>query len=104
MYRYQRSCLQTFKRMNHSSHTSTPVKSNFTNKYDFNTSPPPVHEYWNIRNTSILLAFIPVYFTVSYFTKNGAQDIDGFGGLLEFANSDKSPLKDVKFGEPQLPK
>ncbi|EGV64909.1 hypothetical protein PSN45_005261 [Yamadazyma tenuis] len=106
MFRLSRSSLQNFKRFNsHSAHpvTPTPSKAPFNNKYNFNTSPPPVHEYWNIRNTSFLLAFIPLYFAVSYVTKNGVQEIEGFGGLVEFAKGEKSPLKEIKFGEPQLP-
>ena len=78
--------------------------SPFNNKYNFNTNPPPVHEYWNIRNTSVLLAFIPLYLTVSYLTKTGTSNVDGYGGLVEFAKSDKSPINDIKFGEPQAPK
>lgn len=99
--------LHTFKRMNsHSSGSAgaSTAKSSFNNKYNFNTNPPPVHEYWNIRNTSVLLAFIPIYLSVSYLTKRGTSNVDGYGGLVEYANSEKSPMKDIKFGEPQVSK
>lgn len=96
--------LQVFKRMNSHSSGLTATKSTFNNKYNFNTNPPPVHEYWNIRNTSVLLAFIPIYLSVSYLTKKGTSNVDGYGGLVDFAKGDKSPMKEVKFGEPQLPK
>lgn len=106
MFRLQRSHMQMFKRMNSHSAPSvdTTVKAAFNNKYNFNVNPPPVHEYWNIRNCSVLLAFIPIYLTASYLTKYGTGELEGYGGLLEFAKGEKSPIKDIKFGEPQLPK
>lgn len=88
----------------HGSGAHTTAKSTFNNTHNFNINPPPVHEYWTIRNASILFAFIPVYLGIAYLTKYSALSADGFGGLIEFAKSDKSPMKDIKFGEPQLPK
>lgn len=82
-------------------HTEAPVKA-FNNKYNFNTNPPPVHEYWSTRNVSILLAFIPVYLTVSYFTKYGTSNAEGYEGLLQYAKGENSPMKNMNFAEPQL--
>lgn len=81
------------------SNESTP--SSFTNKYNFNINPPPVHEYWNIKNASVLIAFVPLYFAVGYVAKSIGTDLDGYEGLLEFADSEKSPMKELKFGEAQ---
>ncbi|CAH6719820.1 hypothetical protein CLIB1444_02S17238 [[Candida] jaroonii] len=94
-----------FKRFNshgaHGAHGAKPTPSTFTNKYNFNIDPPQVHEYWNIRNTSVVIAFIPVFFGVTYLTKVASDGNDGFGGLLAFANGEQSPMKDIKFSEPQ---
>lgn len=81
--------------------TSATVKSSFNNKHNFNINPPPVHEYWNYRNASVLLAFIPLYFGVGYVAKYVGTNVEGYGGLLGFADSEKSPLNELKFGEPQ---
>lgn len=73
----------------------------FNNKFNFNINPPPVHEYWNMRNNSVLLAFVPIYFIVGYFGSYTAGNIEGTQGLLDVADSNESPMKTFKFGEPQ---
>ncbi|KAI5952369.1 hypothetical protein KGF54_003235 [Candida jiufengensis] len=92
----------TTKRFQHAA-ASTPKQSPipFTNKYHFNLNPPPIHEYWNIYNSSVLFAFIPVFLTISYFAKDLGIGLEGNNGLLDFANSEQSPLKSIKFGESQ---
>ncbi|KAK6464707.1 hypothetical protein DFJ63DRAFT_334257 [Scheffersomyces coipomensis] len=89
-----------FKRLQHTAAETTAPKA-FNNKYNFNINPPPVHEYWNYRNASVLIAFVPIYFGVGYVTRYLSDNTEAFGGLVEFADSEKSPLKDLKFGEPQ---
>lgn len=76
----------------------------FNNKYNFNIDPPPVHQYWNIRNASVLIAFVPLYLAVGYLGKYTGSELSGFEGLLDFADSEKSPLKELKFGEAQVVK
>lgn len=75
----------------------------FSNKYGFNMNPPPVHAYWNARNATVLVAMIPLYFGVGELSKYLGANLPGYEGVLEFADSDKSPLKSLKFAEPQLP-
>lgn len=95
-----RGLLRVAKRFQ--SHASPEVKSApFNNKYNFNINPPPVHQYWNIRNASVLFAFVPLYLAVGYLGKYTGSNLSGFDSLLEFADSDKSPLKEIKFGEAQ---
>ncbi|ODV80150.1 uncharacterized protein CANTADRAFT_25856 [Suhomyces tanzawaensis NRRL Y-17324] len=93
-----RSTRLVFKRLEHTNAGS------FTNKHNFNINPPPVHEYWNYRNASVLLAFIPVYLSIGYFAKYIGANTEGYQGLQEFADNEKSPLKELKFGEPQTSK
>lgn len=90
-----------FKRLQHSAaeSASTAKASGFNNKFNFNINPPNVHEYWNYRNASVLLAVIPVYLGVGYVAKYLGANLDGFEGLIEFADNDQ--LKTLKFGEPQ---
>lgn len=88
------------------SHTSTAgsiTKSTFNNKYNFNTNPPPVHEYWYVRNSSVLIACIPLYLIVGYAAKYAADDIDSFNGLLGFYDKSES-TRELQFGEPQVSK
>lgn len=73
--------------------------SGFKNTYNFNTNPPPVHEYWNLRNSSVLLAFIPLYFGVGYIAKSTGSELSGFEALKAAADSDI--VKGLGFGEPQ---
>ncbi|KAK6202735.1 uncharacterized protein RJT21DRAFT_118810 [Scheffersomyces amazonensis] len=87
----------------HSAGESISTKP-FNNRYNFNINPPPVHEYWNYRNASVLIAIIPVYLGVAYFAKSLGENLEGFEGLRSFADSDKSPLKELKFGEAQTSK
>lgn len=85
------------------SHAAPEAKSApFNNKYNFNIDPPPVHQYWNIRNASVLIAFVPLYLAVGYLGKYTGANLSGFEGLAEFADLEKSPMKEIKFGEPQL--
>lgn len=95
-----RQALRVAKRFQ--SHAAPETKSApFNNKYNFNINPPPVHQYWNIRNASVLFAFVPLYLAVGYLGKYSGANLYGFEALLDFADSEKSPMKELKFGEPQ---
>lgn len=85
------------------SHAAQPESkaAPFNNKYNFNMDPPPVHAYWNARNFSVLIAFVPIFLGVGYLGKYTGENSGGFDSLLDFADSEKSPLKDLKFGEAQ---
>lgn len=89
------------KRFQHSSSGSTSTASNFTNKHNFNINPPPVHEYWNYRNASVILAVIPLYAVAAYTAKSLGADFEGFSGLLSFKKNEQSPLNELSFAEPQ---
>lgn len=80
------------------------TQAGFSNKYNFNLLPPPVHEYWNIRNSSIYLVFVPLFAGVAYMGKAIGDTFTVHDTLLEFADAEKSPIKELKFGEPQLRK
>lgn len=80
------------------------LQSGFTNKYNFNMLPPPTHAYWNIRNSSIYVVFVPLFFAVAYVGKELGSSTTVHLTLLEFADDEKSPLKGMQFGEPQLRK
>ncbi|WLF79562.1 hypothetical protein PVL30_003317 [Lodderomyces elongisporus] len=71
----------------------------FQNKFNFNLNPPQVHEYWNIYNTSVLLAFIPVFLGTAFIAKDIGSQIQGYTGLLQYADGEKSPLKSIKFDD-----
>ncbi|KAI5965272.1 uncharacterized protein KGF55_001492 [Candida pseudojiufengensis] len=96
----------TTKRFQHAAASSTKQSTShsipFNNKYNFDLTPPPIHEYWNIYNSSVLFAFIPVFLTISYFAKDLGIGLEGNAGLLDFANSENSPIKNIKFGESQV--
>lgn len=79
-------------------------QSTFTNKYNFNMLPPPVHAYWTIRNASVYLTFVPLFFVVASFGKYLGDSFTVHDTLLEFADGEKSPIKELKFGEPQVRK
>lgn len=89
----------------HASHATETVKSApFNNKYNFNINPPPIHLYWNAKNSFILFAFAPIFVAFGYLGKYTGSNMPGLEGILEFADSEKSPMKELKFGEPQLRK
>lgn len=71
----------------------------FKNTYNFNTNPPPVHEYWNIRNSAVLLAFVPVYVAVGYIAQGSGQGLSGPEGIKAAANAEY--VKGLEFGQPQ---
>ncbi|KAI3403457.1 hypothetical protein KGF56_003741 [Candida oxycetoniae] len=73
----------------------------FSNKFNFNLNPPQVHEYWNIYNSSVLFAFVPVFLGIAYVAKYVGVNLEGNAGFLQYANSESSPLKSIKFGETQ---
>lgn len=81
-----------------------PKAATFDNKYNFNIAPPPVHAYWNARNFSVLVVLTPIILGVGYLGKFTGQNIEGYEGLLTFADSKNSPLNEIKFGEPQAKK
>lgn len=99
-----RSAARVAKRFQSHAAPEPARASPFNNKYNFNINPPPVHQYWNIRNASVLLAFAPLYVAVGYLAKYTGSNLSGFDGLVDFADSEKSPMKELKFGEPQLRK
>lgn len=87
------------------SHAAPAEKAQpFNNKHNFNIDPPPVHTYWNARNFSVLLAFVPLYLGIGFLGKYTGENLSGFDGLVQFADSEKSPMKTLKFGEPQTGK
>lgn len=90
------------KRFQHTATKQTSVP--FNNKYNFNLNPPQVHEYWNVYNSSVLFAFVPVFLGIAYAAKYIGVNIEGNAGLLEYANGENSPIKSIKFGEPQFAK
>lgn len=92
------------KRFQSQASTGASAKSAFNNKHNFNINPPPVHTYWTMRNSSVLLAFIPIYLAVGYLTKSTSSELSGYEGLYAFADGEKSPMKELKFGEAQVSK
>lgn len=64
-------------------------------------NPPPVHEYWNYHNALILIAIIPIYYIVGYVSNYLGSSIVGYNGMNDFADSEDSPMKVIKFGDPQ---
>lgn len=80
---------------------SQALGAGFTNKHGFNTNPPPVHEFWTAWNSSVVFAFVPVFLAVGYAGKYMGSNIGGYEGLYQFASSDKSPMKELSFGEAQ---
>lgn len=89
------------KRFNSHGHAAAPKDSPFNNKYSFNIDPPQVHKYWNYRNGSVLFLFVPIYVGVGYLAQYTSSHLDGYEGLLGFANGEHSPLNEIKFGESQ---
>ena len=51
----------------------------------------------------MFFAFIPLYFGVGYIAKFVGTNVEGYGGILEFADREKSPLNKLKFAEAQAP-
>ncbi|CAI5758015.1 unnamed protein product [Candida verbasci] len=86
--------------------TTTKVETaGFNNKYNFNLNPPPVHEYWNFYNSSVLFMFIPLFLSVGYLTKYMVTNLDyNFTAFRQFSENDKSPLREITFGEQQQKK
>lgn len=76
-----------------------PKVEAFNNKFNFNINPPPVHTYWHARNFTVLLAFAPIYVAVGFLAKYTGENLNSFEALLDFADSEKSPMKEYKFGE-----
>ncbi|KAG7662842.1 uncharacterized protein J8A68_003612 [[Candida] subhashii] len=89
----------TFKRLQHTAQAAK--ESTFNNKYNFNLNPPPVHEYWNIYNSSLLFMLVPLIAGVGYFGKWMGSGLDGFAALLSVANSENSPMKELHYGQSQ---
>lgn len=87
----------------HAAHAEPVAKaSTFNNKFHFDINPPQTHQYWNYRNGSVLFLFVPLFLTVGYLGQYTGANLGGFEGLIRFADSEYSPLKDLKYGEPQL--
>ncbi|EGW33016.1 uncharacterized protein SPAPADRAFT_49942 [Spathaspora passalidarum NRRL Y-27907] len=87
-------------------HTATAAESAakespFTNKYNFDLNPPRVHEYWNYRNATVLLAFIPLFLVVAELGKTAGNGLRGLSSFIEFAESEKSPMKEQTYGKSQ---
>lgn len=73
----------------------------FNNKYGFNMNPPPVHAYWNARNASVLVAFVPVFLGAGALAKYVGFNLPGWDGLLEFSKLEQLPIGKLAFGEPE---
>ncbi|CUM64053.1 uncharacterized protein PRCAT00001641001 [Priceomyces carsonii] len=86
----------TFKRFQ-----SSGAKLTFSNKYNFNINPPPVHEYWNARNNIILLAFVPVFLGVGYVAKYVGGNVYG-DSVLEAVEGEDAFINGNKIFESQL--
>lgn len=81
--------------------SSASHETPFNNKFNFNVSPPPIHLYWNASNSSALFAFVPLFFAIGYTAKYIGANVYDFEALKDFADLESSPLKDLKYGEPQ---
>lgn len=90
-----------FKRFQHTAEASTSEAAPFTNKFGFDLNPPPVHEYWNIRNSSVAFAFVPVFLGIAFFAKYIGKSVDTNGAYLGFADSEASPVSKIPFGQAQ---
>lgn len=77
-----------------------PVAKPFNNKYNFNIDPPQVHHYWDQRNFSILVVFVPVFVAAGYLAQSSGN-LSSLQTLVGFAEGEKSPLKELAFSEPQ---
>lgn len=85
----------------HAAPPAPPAEAPFNNKYNFNTSPPPIHLYWEASHLTTLLVLTPVLLGVGYGAKYIAENLTGFQAFEDFADSEQSPMKTQKFGEPQ---
>ena len=90
-----------FRRFQHSSHVPASESVPFSNKFGFDLSPPPIHEYWNIHNSTILFAFVPVFLGIAYFAKYVGKTVDANAAYLGYADSNhhqsaKSHLGNLK--------
>ncbi|EMG47149.1 hypothetical protein SBY92_000027 [Candida maltosa Xu316] len=92
-----------FKRLQHTAHASTSEAVPFVNKFGFDLSPPPVHEYWNFYNSSVLFAFVPVFIGMAYGIKFLGVSGDASDAYLRYANDEASSVMKLPFGQPQLP-
>lgn len=90
-----------FRRFQHSSHAPASESVPFSNKFGFDLSPPPIHEYWNIHNSTILFAFVPVFLGIAYFAKYVGKTVDANAAYLGYADSEASPVSKIPFGQSQ---
>ncbi|CAH2355379.1 hypothetical protein CLIB1423_25S00958 [[Candida] railenensis] len=61
------------KRFQHAAAPS-PAKSTFTNKYNFDLSPPQTHKYWNLYNSSLVFGIGVSVFAFSGYIYGGYFD------------------------------
>lgn len=87
----------------HAAAAEAPAVKPFNNKYNFNIDPPQVHQYWQQRNFSILVAFVPIFVAAGYLAQTSGN-VSGLQTLIGFADGEKSPLKELAFAEPQQKK
>lgn len=99
--RASRSARSIGRRFNSHATHEAPKSQPFTNKFNFNIEPPQVHQYWNYKNTSVLLAFIPFYLAAGYLGQYTGSNLTSWEGFWTFADGEHSPLKQIKFGEAQ---
>ncbi|RLV93348.1 hypothetical protein JA1_002538 [Spathaspora sp. JA1] len=91
-----------FKRFQHTAEsTATKESAPFTNKYNFDVNPPQVHHYWNYHNATLLVALIPVLLGVAELGRYIGKNLSGYTSFIEFADSEKSPMKESTYGKPQ---
>lgn len=89
------------KRLQHAASTpaAAPAKSTFTNKYNFDLSPPQTHKYWNMYNSSVVFGIGLSVFALSDYI---------YGGYFEAVNAksfspirrpldNSAPVRDGKF-------
>lgn len=94
-----RLAFKRFQSHAHSHGHAAPEAAPFNNKYNFNIDPPAVHEYWNARNASVLLAFIPAYLAVASVARYVSENQEGWGGLHQYADAHFDQLYKHRFGE-----
>ncbi|ODV68929.1 hypothetical protein HYPBUDRAFT_106251 [Hyphopichia burtonii NRRL Y-1933] len=87
----------------HAAEASSVKPSTFTNKYNFDINPPQVHHYWNYYNGAALVLFCPAFLAVAYLFQYTGSNLEGYDGFIQYADSENSPLKTLKFGETQQP-
>ncbi|CAK7902815.1 hypothetical protein CAAN1_07S04522 [[Candida] anglica] len=85
------------KRFQHASTTST-TKSTFTNKYNFDLSPPQTHKYWNLYNSTLAFGIgFGVFATSDYIYGSYFDAISTEFSPLRRPLDNSAPVRDGKF-------